>query len=121
MVQSMQQARMVAAWVERPYREPTGLGAIADELNISASRASRVFQETTGKTFTDYVNLLPVKATKQLLAGSGKSVADIGFESGFQSLATFYRVFKDIAGVSPAAYRKHGGPSAKNESSPPPS
>ncbi|MBM7565221.1 AraC family transcriptional regulator [Paenibacillus sacheonensis] len=106
MVQSVTQTKALAELVEQRYREPIGLQDIAKELGISVSRASRVFHETTGRRFADYVSLLRVQEAKRLLAGSDRQVAHIGFECGFQSLATFYRVFKESTGVSPVHFRQ---------------
>ncbi len=106
MAQSMLQTKALAQLVEQRYREPISLQDIAQELGISVSRASRVFHETTGRKFADYVALLRVQEARRLLAGSDKQVAHIGFECGFQSLATFYRVFKEETGVSPVHFRQ---------------
>ena len=109
MVQAVRQAHSLAALVERRFREPLSLAELADELGASVSRISRAFVETTGYRFSDYVSLLRVQAAKQELLGTDKAVADIAFECGFQSLPTFYRVFKDTVGVSPVAYRQSMG------------
>lgn len=106
LAQSMNQTKALAQLVEQRYREPLSLQDIAGELGISVSRASRVFHETTGRRFADYVAMLRVQEAKRLLAGSDKQVAHIGFECGFQSLATFYRSFKESTGASPIHYRQ---------------
>ena len=106
MTQSANQTKALAQLVEQRYRDPIGLRDIADELGISLSRASRVFRETTGRRFADYVAMLRVQEAMRLLAGSDRQVAHIGFECGFQSLATFYRVFKESTGISPVHYRQ---------------
>lgn len=108
-VQTVRQAQSLANLVERRFREPLSLAGLADELGVSASRISRAFLETTGYRFPDYVSLMRVQAAKRELTGSDKAVADIAFECGFQSLPTFYRVFKDIVGVSPVIYRQSMG------------
>ncbi|MBP3965545.1 helix-turn-helix transcriptional regulator [Paenibacillus lignilyticus] len=124
MVQSVNQTKALASLVEQRYRESISLRDIAQELGISVSRASRVFHETTGRRFADYVAMLRVQEAKRLLAGTDEQVAHIGFECGFQSLATFYRVFKESTGISPVHYRQTLGLDtdavpAKNESFPP--
>ncbi|MFC5403205.1 AraC family transcriptional regulator [Cohnella soli] len=109
MVQAVRQTQSLAALVERRFREPLSLAVLADELGVSASRISRAFLETTGYRFSDYVSLLRIQAAKRELAGTDKAIADIAFECGFQSLPTFYRAFKDIAGISPIVYRQSMG------------
>ncbi|SFJ45116.1 AraC-type DNA-binding protein [Paenibacillus sp. UNC496MF] len=106
---SANQTKALAQLVEQRYREPIGLRDVAEELGISMSRASRVFRETTGRRFADYVALLRVQEAKRLLAGSDRQVAHIGFDCGFQSLATFYRAFKDATGLSPVQFRQTFG------------
>lgn len=109
MVQTVRQAQSLATLVDRRFHEPLSLVGLADELGISASRLSRAFLETTGYRFSDYVSLLRVQAAKRELTGTDKAVTNIAFECGFQSLPTFYRVFKDITGVSPVTYRQSMG------------
>ncbi|MGG3279131.1 AraC family transcriptional regulator [Paenibacillus solani] len=109
MVHSVLQVQSLAALVEHRYNEPVSLGELADELGLSISRVSRAFLETTGYRFSEYVSLLRIQAAKRELAGTDKVVADIAFECGFQSLPTFYRVFKETVGMSPIRYRQSMG------------
>ncbi|MGV2685961.1 helix-turn-helix domain-containing protein, partial [Clostridium perfringens] len=109
MVHSVLQVQSLAALVEHRYNEPVSLGELADELGLSVSRVSRAFLETTGYRFSEYVSLLRIQAAKRELAGTDKVVADIAFECGFQSLPTFYRVFKETVGMSPNRYRQSMG------------
>ncbi|MCU6707384.1 AraC family transcriptional regulator [Paenibacillus sp. J5C_2022] len=104
-VQTARHVQLLTDAVEHRFREPITLQQLADELGLSISRISRAFLETTGYRFSDYLSLLRVQAAKRELAGTDKTIAHIAFECGFQSLPTFYRVFKTYAGMSPAAYR----------------
>jgi AraC-like DNA-binding protein len=109
MVQSVRQVQSLAALVEQRYTGPVSLAELADELGLSVSRVSRAFLETTGYRFSEYVSLLRIQAAKRELAGTDKAVADIAFACGFQSLPTFYRVFKETVGMSPIRYRQSMG------------
>lgn len=40
-----------------------------------------------------------------MLAREGRSVTDVCFEVGFESLGSFSSLFKEIVGRSPSAYR----------------
>jgi len=44
---------------------------------------------------------------KNLLLNPNLRVSEIAFESGFQSITNFNRVFKKILGQSPTDYRRH--------------
>jgi AraC-like DNA-binding protein len=45
-----------------------------------------------------------------LLRETDRSVTDICFDVGFNSLGTFSRTFRDIVGATPSAYRAGHGP-----------
>ncbi|WP_152393270.1 helix-turn-helix transcriptional regulator [Paenibacillus guangzhouensis] len=109
MVQSIRHSQSLAALVEQRHREPIHLAELADELGLSVSRVSRAFLETTGYRFNEYVSLLRIQSAKHDLISTDKAITQIAFECGFQSLPTFYRVFKTIVGTSPNVYRDSMG------------
>src|SRR5207253_10959837 len=43
-----------------------------------------------------------------LLRATDRSVTDICLDVGFTSLGTFSRIFRDIVGATPSAYRERG-------------
>lgn len=64
-----------------------------------------VFKRKYGVSFNEYVNIQKVECAKVLLS-NGMSVAETCFESGFNSLSNFLKVFKARTGVSPKEYKK---------------
>ena len=79
----------------------------AAALGISARQLHRLF-EPTGSTFARYVlrqRLLQCRDTIAGVTGTGRSVVDIAFGSGFNSMATFYRAFVSEFGNPPALLR----------------
>jgi AraC-like DNA-binding protein len=85
----------------------------ADALGISARQLHRLF-EPSGSTFARYVlrqRLLRCRDTIAGATGTGRSVLDVAFGWGFNSMATFYRAFANEFGSPPAMLR---GPSNKD-------
>jgi AraC-like DNA-binding protein len=105
MSDSFRRMRPALAILEERFREPLELTDMADALHISPSRASHLFQEELGRSFKDYLLQLRINEAKRLLISTNLSAADVCFESGFQSIPSFYRLFKSIAGISPLDYR----------------
>jgi AraC-like DNA-binding protein/ligand-binding sensor protein len=101
-------------FIQQHLGEPLDLKQVAHSANLSSCYFCRKFRESTGMTFTSYVARTRVEAAKELLANPQIRVSEIAFEVGFQSLTHFNRVFKEIAGLSPTAYR------GKLADSPPP-
>jgi len=79
----------------------------AATLGISARQLHRLF-EPSGSTFARYVlrqRLLQCRDTIAGATGTGRSVVDIAFGWGFNSMATFYRAFVSEFGSPPAVMR----------------
>jgi len=97
--------RPALAILEDRFREPLELTDIADALRVSPSRASHLFQQELGRSFKECLLQLRINEAKRLLISTNLSAADVCFESGFQSIPSFYRLFKSVAGISPLEYR----------------
>ncbi len=95
---------------EKPFLNPDlNLASLASELTISAKALSMVINETKGKSYNDYVNHYRIDFVKARLADPSSqdvSLLDIAFDAGFNSKATFNRVFKHVTGLTPSQYRK---------------
>lgn len=93
---------IVARDLHRPQLTPA---AVAAELGISL-RQIHVLFEPTGLTFARTLTAMRLdKACRLLEAAPARSVADIAFASGFDSIATFYRVFRATYGMTPSDVR----------------
>ncbi|NAS13126.1 helix-turn-helix domain-containing protein [Poritiphilus flavus] len=95
---------------EKPYLDADlNLRDLALGLNMSRSQLSEVINMGFQKNFNDFINGYRVNAMKDKLAeGRHKqlSLLGIAFECGFNSKATFNRVFKKITNSSPTEYLK---------------
>jgi AraC-like DNA-binding protein len=108
--QSVREVRLAAArrHVERHLADPAlGPTQTATTLGISVRQLHLVF-EPTGESFSRYVLRRRLDACRTALASpaeSGRSVVDIAYGWGFDSLSTFYRAFRDAFGVAPGDLR----------------
>jgi len=89
------------------------LPKLAQALDIPVAHLSRVINELLGQNFYEFINRYRVEDAKRRLAspdsGREKLIA-VALDCGFNSLATFNRVFKDLAGRTPSDYRKNPTP-----------
>lgn len=103
------------AFVEREFcNSSLALGETARRAGLSPAHFSHVFRQTTGTTFTRYVQARRVTEAKKQLAGTQDAIADICYACGFNSLTHFNRVFRAFEHNSPSQYRHSllGGNSA---------
>ncbi len=67
-----------------------------------------------GQTYSDVVRAARFDAACKLLGDPGVKIIDVAFETGYAHPQHFSRAFRQLAGMSPRAYRKHkvggGGP-----------
>ena len=57
-------------------------------------------------TFHEYVAEVRVEHAKALLLNSSRSVGDVAFAAGFQTLSGFNHVFKAKTGMTPSQFRR---------------
>lgn len=83
-----------------------GLNTVAREVGLSRPHFYKLFRSQVGLTPNLYLNALRMEMAIDRLAGSSAAVADIGYDLGFSSQASFSRFFISNGVVPPSAYRR---------------
>lgn len=96
--------------VDEVFREEgLTIGNLADRLGAQEYKVRQLINAQLGfKNFNAFLNRFRVAAAEKLLADPGKAhlgVAEVAYQVGYRSLATFNRVFKDLTGRTPSEYR----------------
>ncbi|WP_138758360.1 helix-turn-helix domain-containing protein [Modestobacter altitudinis] len=94
--------------MDRAYAEPLDVSALARIAHVSESHFIRTFKTTFGETPNRYLQRRRVERAMFLLRTSDQRVTDICMAVGFSSLGTFSRVFAEVVGEPPSAYRRQG-------------
>lgn len=92
--------------MDRRFAEPLDVPALARIAHISEAHFSRQFVATFGESPHRYLQRRRIERAMDLLRESDRSVTEICFDVGFNSLGTFSRTFGKIVGESPSAYRR---------------
>ena len=88
------------------YREDITLPSVAEQLGLSRSSISHIFNSRIGMHFCQYINTLRLAEAEALLRNPNISVTEAASRAGFATIRTFNRAFLKKHGVSPSAYRK---------------
>jgi AraC-like DNA-binding protein len=82
------------------------LEQIAAEFELSVSHFARAFRTSTGLPPHQWLLQQRVKAAKQLMTVRDLPLSEIAISAGFANQSHFTRVFSQMVGVSPAAWRR---------------
>lgn len=98
----------ILTYVDLNLDKKITLQMLADKANYSLTQLTRLFSEFIGISPIKYVSIIRVIKASQELSDSNKSVTEIVFDCGFESLEVFERNFKMYFKVSPTEFRKKG-------------
>lgn len=89
------------------YLEPTlTLKQFSDLLHEDSRLVSQSINQLFGSNFNDFINHHRIELSKQMLATMpGLTIQEIMFQTGFNSKATFNKVFKKHTGMTPTNYK----------------
>jgi AraC-like DNA-binding protein len=96
--------------MDRHYAEPLDVPAVAAVAYVSEAHFIRTFRSVFGETPHRYLQRRRVERSMFLLRETDRSVTDICFDVGFNSLGTFSRTFRQVVGEAPSDYRSGHGP-----------
>lgn len=94
---------------KRPYLDgELRLSQLAEDLGIQPHHLSQVINVSIEKSFFDFINQHRIDHAQTLLrnADDRSNMLAVAMDSGFNSKASFNRVFKKLTGLTPSAFRK---------------
>jgi AraC family transcriptional regulator len=104
--------RRVKERLHEDFREPLRMRDLARDAGVHPVHLARVFRKLENRTPGDYQQRLQVRAACELLRNSDWPLAIIAAECGFSDQSHFTRVFRRMAGTTPARFRKAVVPQA---------
>ena len=92
------------AYINRHYTHSFSIPDLAERSNISEAAYRKKFRQITGLSPIQYINRLKIEKACELLVNQELSTADIAEFLNFSTLSYFYRIFKEIKGITPQEY-----------------
>ena len=97
----------VKNYIAKNYMDEIRLNTLADIAGMSPSAFSRFFKLHTGRNLSEYIIEMRLGYASRMLVDTAKSIAEISFQSGFNNLSNFNRIFKKKKGCSPSEFREN--------------
>jgi AraC-like DNA-binding protein len=96
----------VFEYIDKHISEELTLESAAGIAHFSKYHFEHVFKEYTNSSFYQYLKRARIKKAETLLLNPELAITEVAQESGFESLTTFNRVFKEIKNCTPSEYKK---------------
>ena len=91
-------------YVEDSYRNKISSSSAAERCNLTSFQFSRLFKETYGLTFQDYVLRFRIREACRLLKNPTAEIADVAFLVGFNDPSYFGKIFRRYMDCSPSEF-----------------
>jgi two-component system response regulator YesN len=95
----------VCHYLEENYMNEISLDNIACMEGFSRFYFSKLFKQCKGINFIDYLTMIRIEKSKELLKNPRLSVKDISYSVGYNDPNYYTSVFKKKEGISPTEYR----------------
>ncbi|CCU80574.1 two-component response regulator [Halanaerobium saccharolyticum subsp. saccharolyticum DSM 6643] len=92
-------------YIAANYQDGITLSEMARKFNLSTGHLSNLFNEETGESFSDYLNMIRLNKAKELLKTTNDKIYQIADQLGFNDAYYFSSWFKKQVGASPTTYR----------------
>lgn len=93
-------------YIDEHFREQLSLPFLLDRFHFSDSGFYRIFRETVGCGFQQYLTRRRLEYACGLLRDTAIPIRAVAEQSGYQDYSSFFRSFCKYKGISPSQYRK---------------
>ena len=93
-------------WIAEHYELANPVERVTAYSGLNPRTFKRRFSAATGCTPIEYIQSLRIEEGKHLLETSDMPIDQVGEEIGYEDPASFRRLFKRLAGVTPSRYRR---------------
>lgn len=94
------------AWLAHNYERPDIIAEMVRQSGLPKRTFDRRFRAATGYSPLAYVQALRIEEAKQLLETASTPVEAVAREVGYEDAASFRRLFRRLAGMTPGDYRR---------------
>lgn len=81
------------------------LQRVAEYFGLNPQYLSRYFKEQTGTTLKRFVDHIRLQKSLPILRASDQTIMTIALDFGFPDAKAYYRVFREVLGITPKEYR----------------
>jgi len=96
----------IAIYIGQNYHNPIKVAEIGKNVGLHPDYANALFKKAFGCTLSDYITEERISNAKRKLVATNKSITEISFECGFNSISRFNEAFRKFNNCTPREFRK---------------
>lgn len=100
----IKQIKRALEFIESAYTQPLTLKELSASAQMSPKYFCQCFREMTHRTPIDYLNYYRIERACLLLSTSNQSITEVAYNTGFNDLSYFIKMFKKYKRVTPKQY-----------------
>lgn len=93
-------------YIDKNISEEHTLQSISKKFGFSERSLSRLFQSTLNMSFLQYLKLLRIIRAFELMLMTNKSLSEIAYAIGYQSLSSFSATFYNLTNFRPSEFNR---------------
>lgn len=98
--------RKILEYIKNNYQEDISVQTASKMANMTESAFYKFIKRHTNKKFTSILNEYRIEHASKLLVSNSMPISEISFDSGFNNLSYFNRIFKRTYNMTPNEFRK---------------
>lgn len=102
---NLKRVKIVYDYIIENYKKEVKVKEVAELLSLTEAAFYKFIKKHTKKTFTQIINEFRINHACKLLISTDKTVAEVGYESGYNNISYFNRKFKSVMNTSPKAFK----------------
>lgn len=102
-----QRLKEMISFIHANFNNHINVDDIARSAAVSRTECYRCFQAMLRKTPSEYLTEYRLSMAAMLLLSTDKSISEIAYDCGFNSVSYFCKLYRERCGTSPKTYRKH--------------
>lgn len=96
----------IKEYIDNNFENDIRIETLAELINMTPNALSRFFKQRTNRTITNYINDVRIGKASLMLVESSKTILEICYSCGFNTISNFNRAFKNIKGITPTEFRE---------------
>ena len=101
--------KSLVEWIDSNKDKNISTAEVIQRSGYSATQLQRIFKSTFGCSISDFITNKRMYRCALILKFTKMSIHDIASNSGFSSIHSFSKSFKNVYGETPSRYRDKGG------------